>query len=116
MNTAIISIVVGVASSVVTFFLTKRKYDSEVDGQHIKNLGDAFERYKKLTDEMYKSQDLKIKELQEENERLKKQVNHLQTQMIELLNAVCFDATCKVRKAGFPANTPLHSVLVSKED
>lgn len=108
MSTTIISALVGLictsVSSVVTFLLTKRKYDEEVDAAHLKDLGDAFEKYKTLTNEMYKAQNEKIKALQDENADLKQQVSHLQKQMVELLSAVCMDVTCKLRKSGFPTS------------
>lgn len=114
MSTVIISSLVGLLctsiSSVVTFLLTKKKYDEEVDAAHLKDLGDAFERYKALTDEMYKSQDKKIEALQEENANLKQQVNDLQKQIIELLSAVCLDVTCKLRKSGLPSGTALKTI------
>ena len=97
-----VGLVCSSISSVVAFLLTKGKYDSEVDSQHIKNMGDAFKKYKEVMDEMYKSQDIKIKAVQKENDDLKQQVNHLQAQMLELLNTACFNITCKLRRAGFP--------------
>lgn len=118
MTTTIITAVIGLfctlTSSVVTFLLTKKKYDEEVDAAHLKDLGDAFERYKALMNEMYKAQNEKIKALQEENMDLKQQVNHLQKQMVELLSAVCLDVTCKLRKAGFPSGTTIEALKDSK--
>lgn len=113
MSTVIISSLVGLLctsiSSVVTFLLTKKKYDEEVDAAHLKDLGDAFERYKALTDEMYKSQDKKIEALQEENADLKQQVSNLQKQIVELLSAVCLDITCKFRKSGLLSGTTINT-------
>lgn len=114
MGTTIISALVGLictsVSSVVTFFLTKKKYDEEVNAAYLKDLGDAFERYKKLTDEMYKAQNDKIEALQEENADLKQQVNNLQKQIIELLSAVCLDVTCRLRRSGLPSGETLNII------
>lgn len=106
---ALMGVVSAIVSSVVTFFLTKKKYNTEVDSQQIKNLGEAVNIYKQIMEESAKSQkDLmestiasqnhKIEELQKENSSLKQQVNQLQMQMINILGNICFDATCKSRK------------------
>jgi cell division protein FtsB len=113
MSTEVIIALIGIASTAasgfITFFLTKKKYDTEVDSQQIKNLGEAVNIYKQIMEESAKSQkDLmentiasqnqKIEELQKENSALKQQVNQLQMQMINILGSICFDATCKSRK------------------
>lgn len=72
-------------SNVVTFFLTKKKYITEVDSQQIKNVEDSFELYKKIMTDAVKTQDNKIALLQKENESLRAQVNQLQMQMITLV-------------------------------
>lgn len=75
-------------SNIITFFLTKKKYLTEVDSQQIKNVEDSFELYKKIMTEAIKVQDDKIAILQRENERLMNQVNQLQMQMINLVGNI----------------------------
>ena len=79
--------VVGI-SNVITFFLTKRKYITEVDSQQIKNVEDSFELYKKIMTDAVRSQDDKIALLQKENDSLRAQVNQLQMQMINLVGNI----------------------------
>ena len=79
--------VVGI-SNVITFFLTKRKYITEVDSQQIKNVEDSFELYKKIMTDAVRSQDDKIALLQKENDSLRAQVNQLQLQMISLVGNI----------------------------
>ena len=114
MGTVIISSLVGLIctsiSSVITFFLTKKKYDEEIDAAHLKDLGDAFEKYKVMTNEMYEAQNQKIEALQEENDNLKQRVNDLQNQIVELLSAVCTDVTCRFRKSGIPSGIVLKTI------
>lgn len=106
MSTTIITALVGLfctlASSVTTFFLTKRKYNVEVDNQEIDNVNDAFELFKKVTNETIKLQNDKIDRLQKENDDLREQVRHLQKQMLQFLDMVCYDTTCKLRRADMP--------------
>ncbi len=105
MGTEIISGLVGlfctVVSSIVTFVLTRKKYNTEVDSQQIKNMNDSFEVYKKMMEETLDSQkkmmeatinsqnntidsqNKKIDDLQKENESLRQQVAELQMQLIK---------------------------------
>lgn len=90
MTSEIIMAFVGVVctglSSLITFLLTKRKYNTEVDSQQLKNVDDSFELYKKVMNEAMATQDRKIAILQKENDSLKEQVSQLQNQVISLVN------------------------------
>jgi intracellular sulfur oxidation DsrE/DsrF family protein len=119
MGTGIISTIVGlfctIITSVVTFLLTRRKFNSEVDAQQIKNMSDSFDTYKKMMETnlatqketmevVIMSQNQKIDLLQKENDSLKTQVSQLQQQMINILGSICLDATCKLRKMDFQSD------------
>lgn len=119
MGTGIISAIVGlfctIVTSVVTFLLTRRKFNSEVDAQQIKNMSDSFDTYKKMMETnlatqketmevVIMSQNQKIDLLQKENDSLKTQVSQLQQQMINILGSICLDATCKLRKMDFQSD------------
>ncbi len=102
MGSEVIIALIGVLSTVITFFLTKRKYNTEVDSQQIKNMSDSLDVYKKIMEEALASQkrlmeatitfqnqtidsqNKRIEDLQKENGLLRKQVNELQAQMISL--------------------------------
>jgi capsular polysaccharide biosynthesis protein len=60
MGTELISALVGlfctVASSIVTFFLTKRKYNTEVEAQQIENMENSFNVYKTMMEETVKEE------------------------------------------------------------
>lgn len=75
-------------SNVLTFFLTKKKYITEVDSQQIKNVEDSFELYKKIMTDAVKTQNDKIAMLQKENDNLRAQINQLQMQMITLVGNI----------------------------
>lgn len=102
MSTAIISTLVGLfcttISSVVTFLLTRRKYNEEVSSQQIENMNNAFDMYKKTVEETLemqnskmKMQDDMLKQLQQENSELRKQVHDLQVQMVHVINVANYD-------------------------
>lgn len=82
---ALVGVVCSAISSVVTFLLTRRKYNSEVDSQVVENVKNAFEAYKKVMEETITSQEKKIERLQSENDYLKKQFEMMQNQLVTLL-------------------------------
>ena len=91
--TALVGLFCTVVSGVVTFILTRRKYNTEVESQQIQNMNEAFTLYKrmmednlayqkKVMEETIDSQNKKIESLQKENDTLRKQVSQLQMQLI----------------------------------
>ena len=119
---ALIGIGASIITSFVTYLLTRRKYNTEVDSQKIKNMSDTFELYKKVQTETHKSQKelleatitaqnrtiealkQKVDDGQKENQDLRQQVSQLQMQMINILGNICLDATCKLRKMNFTSD------------
>ena len=85
--TAILGLLCTVIASFVTFLLTKKKYDTEVEGGQIKNMDEVFDLYKKTVEETIASQNRRIELLEKENECLKQQVEQLQEQLTRLLIA-----------------------------
>lgn len=128
MGTEIIMALVGVLctaiSSAVTFFLTRRKYNTEVDSQQIHNMGESFDVYKKMMEEalasqkktmegIIEAQDKKIDTSLKENDSLKTQVSQLQQQMLNLLGSICLDSTCKLRRMNFTSDLRVSDLGVS---
>ena len=128
MGSEIIMALVGVLctaiSSVVTFFLTRRKYNTEVDSQQIHNMGESFDVYKKMMEEalasqkktmegIIEAQDKKIDTSLKENDSLKTQVSQLQQQMLNLLGSICLDSTCKLRRMNFTSDLRVSDLGVS---
>lgn len=118
MGTVVVSSLVGlfctIVTSIITFILTRKKYNSEVESQQIQNLNDAFSLYKKTMEDSMASQNkaneaiigslnAKVDTLQEENSDLRKQVSQLQMEMINILGTICLDTTCKMRKINLPS-------------
>lgn len=93
---------VGIATAILTFILTKKKYNVEVETKKIERDLKSFEYYKEVTDETIASQNQKIEQLQKENEALKAQINSLQAQVASLLGTVCYDNACDKRKNILP--------------
>jgi uncharacterized protein YukE len=93
-TTSIVGLFCTLVSSGATFFLTRRKYNSEVKSQEIVNVMNAFEGYKKITEEALKKQADEIAKLKAEIDRLKEE-NH-QNVMRTLAEAA--EALAKTRK------------------
>lgn len=85
---ALVGLVCGIVSSVATFLLTKRKYNTEVDSQQITNIKEAFDGYKRIMQETVEQQNKKIADLERENKTLREQLHELQMQVIGLLGGV----------------------------
>ena len=128
MGSEIIMALVGVLctaiSSAVTFFFTRKKYNTEVDSQQIHNMGESFDVYKKMMEEalasqkktmesIIEAQDKKIDTSLKENDSLKTQVSQLQQQMLNLLGSICLDSTCKLRKMNFTSDLRVSDLGVS---
>jgi len=89
MGTEIISGLVGlfctVVSSVITFFLTKKKYNTEVEAQQIENMENSFNAYKSMMEETVKGLKERVDILQKENESLRNQINQMQAQVLNFM-------------------------------
>ena len=89
MGAEIISGLVGlfctVVTGVVTFFLTKKKYNTEVEAQQIENMEKSFNAYKSMMEETVKGLKDRVEVLQRENESLRNQINQMQAQLLNLM-------------------------------
>lgn len=94
--TALIGLFCTIVGSTVTFFLTRKKYLTEVDSQQIENMSKSFDTYKKMMEETLEAQKRineatikglteKVANLESENSFLKRQIEDLRSQMIEFL-------------------------------
>ena len=99
---------VGVVSSIISawtsWFFARKKYNSEVDNQLIKNMNESLEFYKKLSDDNKSRLEEVLKrndELEKRDERLEEEVRQLIMQMLNLMGSLCTDLTCQLRKRDF---------------
>lgn len=99
--TAVIGLLSTITSAGASWFFARKKYNSEVDNNLIKNMQESLEFYKQLSDDNKARLDEVLKrneELEKRDETLEKEVRELRTQMFNLMNQICFDLTCKVRQ------------------
>jgi cell division protein FtsB len=92
--TGIVSIITSTLSSIVTWILARRKYNAEVNSTLIKNLEETLEFYKRLSDDNKK----RLEETIQRSNQLEAQVASLKDQLITMMNSICMDLACSLRK------------------
>lgn len=76
-----------IVSNWITWFLSRRKYNSEVDGTLIKNLQESLAFYTKVCDDNQRRLEenlVKIKQQDDTIELLRKQVEELKSQVLSI--------------------------------
>ena len=98
MNTEITIALIGlfttVSSSVITWFLTRKKYNSEVDQNLIQNMKESLDFYRQLSDDNRS----RLEEVLKRNDELEEEVKKLRDQMFTLMSQICLDLSCKIRQ------------------
>lgn len=89
-----VGIITTVISGWTSWFFARRKYDSEVDNNLIENMQQSLEFYKKLSDD---NKD-RLDEVLKRNAELEQEIKDLRNQMFSLMNSICTDLTCQLRK------------------
>lgn len=89
-----VGIITTVISGWTSWFFARRKYDSEVDNNLIENMQQSLEFYKKLSDDNRN----RLDEVLKRNAELKQEIRDLRKQVFSLMNSICTDLTCQLRK------------------
>lgn len=89
-----VGIITTVISGWTSWFFTRRKYNSEVDNNLIENMQQSLEFYKKLSDDNKN----RLDEVLKRNAELEQEIEDLRKQMFSLMNSICTDLTCQLRK------------------
>ena len=98
-----------IVSSVTTWILARKKYNSEVDNNLIANMQQSLEFYKTLSDDNKE----RLEEALERDARLEKEVDELKRQMLNLMGSICVDLSCQLRKRDLTLFA--HGITVGKE-
>lgn len=89
-----VGIITTVISGWTSWFFARRKYNSEVDNNLIENMQQSLEFYKKLSDDNKN----RLDEVLKRNAELEQEMKDLRKQMFSLMNSICTDLTCQLRK------------------
>lgn len=89
-----VGIITTVISGWTSWFFARRKYNSEVDNNLIENMQQSLEFYKKLSDDNKN----RLDEVLKRNAELEQEIRDLRKQMFSLMNSICTDLICQLRK------------------
>lgn len=89
-----VGIITTVISGWTSWFFARRKYNSEVDNNLIENMQQSLEFYKRLSDDNKN----RLDEVLKRNAELEQEIKDLRKQMFSLMNSICTDLTCQLRK------------------
>lgn len=89
-----VGIITTVISGWTSWFFARRKYNSEVDNNLIENMQQSLEFYKKLSDD----NENRLDEVLRRNAELEQEIRDLRKQVFSLMNSICTDLTCQLRK------------------
>ena len=89
-----VGIITTAISGWTSWFFARRKYNSEVDNNLIENMQQSLEFYKKLSDDNKN----RLDEVLKRNAELEQEIRDLRKQMFSLMNSICTDLTCQLRK------------------
>ena len=98
--TGVIGFITTIVSGWTSWFFARKKYNSEVDNQLIKNMNESLEFYKKLSDDNRSRLEGVLKrndELEKRDERLEEEVRQLRKQVFEIMAKICLNLECAVR-------------------
>ena len=88
-----VGLVTSIISSWTTWFLARKKYNSEVDLNLVEKMEKSLEFYKALSDD----NKTRLEEITERNNELEKEVQELRKQVLNLTMNICMDLTCAHR-------------------
>ena len=88
-----VGLITSIVSSWTTWFLTRKKYNSEVDLNLVEKMEKSLEFYKALSDD----NKTRLEEITERNNELEKEVQELRKQVLNLTMNICMDLTCAHR-------------------
>ena len=89
-----IGIVTTVISAWTSWFFTRKKYNSEVDNNLINNMKQSLDFYTKLSNDNTD----RLNETLKRNEQLEAELRQLRQQVFTLMNSICYNMTCELRK------------------
>ena len=83
-----------IAGSWGSWFFARKKYDSEVDSNLIRNMQESLEFYKQLSDDNKE----RLNKILDRNAELESELNELRKQMLKLATLVCTNLACQARQ------------------
>lgn len=95
--TAIIGMVTTFISGWTAWFFARKKYNTEVDNNLIKNMKESLDFYKQLSDDNRQRLEVALKR----SDSLEEEVKELRQQVMNLLTSICTDMSCQLRQGNY---------------
>ena len=92
-----IGVISTIASGWTSWFFARKKYNSEVDNNLIRNMQESLDFYKKLSDDNRE----RLEDVLKRNEELEREVKKLNERLLNIMTTICVDLSCQVRKRDF---------------
>ena len=92
-----IGVITTIVSGWTSWFFARKKYNSEVDNNLIKNMQESLEFYKKLSDDNKE----RLEDVLKRNEELEREIKKLNERLLNIMTTICVDLSCQVRKRDF---------------
>lgn len=92
--TGVVGLITTITSGWISWLFAKRKYNAEVDNNLIENMQKSLDFYMKLSDDNKN----RLEEALKRNDQLQSEITQLRGQVFELMNSICYDMTCELRK------------------
>lgn len=92
-----IGVISTIASGWTSWFFARKKYNSEVDNNLIRNMQESLDFYKKLSDDNKE----RLEDVLKRNEELEREVKKLNERLLNIMTTICVDLSCQVRKRDF---------------
>lgn len=89
-----VGLITSVVSSTVSWFLARKKYNSEVDSTLIENMQKSLDFYKMLVEDNKE----RLEEVLKRNDALEDEIKDIRKQMYEMMSSICFNLTCQHRQ------------------
>lgn len=99
--TAGIGVITTITSGWVSYFFTRKKYNSEVDLNLIEKMQGSLDFYMKLSEDNKRILDEtlnKLEESEKRNDTLENEIRELRNQMFTLMTQICANLSCSARK------------------
>ena len=100
--TGILGIITSIISGWVSYFFTRKKYNSEVDLNLIEKMQGSLDFYTQLSEDNKRILDetlTKLEESEKRNNALEDEIRELRKQMFTLMNQIYTDLSCNSSKA-----------------
>ena len=88
---------IGLISSIITgwasWFITRKKYNAEVDQTLVQNMKSSLDFYKQLSDDNRE----RLQEVLKRNDELEEEIKKLRDQMFSIMSQICLSVQCPAR-------------------